>query len=244
MPPPPEPEPLRELQTEIEAFVRLLRHPILVEGDVELLDLTAANWRLTVEFGKLILSAWNSARSISRRVEEVAYRDREHLGIFVRKPGGRESATLEFRELRPSATVTRTAGRAGFRQQFLAMLQRQYRGWKFDRVSNRSDREHSFSAWYTRGVASHGHTGWAFLGLSEEEGTAAADAVLAFGLIWLDWLRSRADRVAITQLKLFLPPATIKVIAHRAAYLNHQALNVEIFQWTPNQATPAPVDLL
>jgi hypothetical protein len=243
MTPSPEPEPLRELQTEIEAFLQLLRHPILVEGEVELLDLTAANWRLTLEFGKLILSAWNSGRSISRRVEEVAYRDRERLGIFVRKPGGRESTTLEFRELRPSQAVTRTAGRAGFRQQLLAMLQRQYRGWKFDRVSNRSDREYSFSAWYTRGVASHGHTGWAFLGLSEEEGTAAADAVLAFGLIWLDWLRSRADRVAITQLKLFLPPAAIKVIAHRAAYLNHQALNIEIFEWTANQASPAPVDL-
>jgi hypothetical protein len=243
MPPSPEPEPLRELQTEIEAFVQLLRHPILVEDEVELLDLTAANWRLTVEFGKLILSAWNSGRSISRRVEEVAYRDRERLGIFVRKPGGRESTTLEFRELRPSQAVTRTAGRAGFRQQLLAMLQRQYRGWRFDRVSNRSDREYSFSAWYTRGVASHGHTGWAFLGLSEEEGTAAADTVLAFGLIWLDWLRSRADRVAITQLKLFLPPAAINVIAHRAACLNHQALNIEMFEWTANQATPTPVDL-
>jgi hypothetical protein len=243
MPSSPDPARLREVQTEIENFLRLLRHPILVEGEVELLDLTAANWRLTLEFGKLILSAWNSGRSISRRVEEVAYRDRERLGIFVRKPGGRESTTLEFRELRASPAMTRTAGRAGFRQQLLAMLQRQYRGWKFDRVSNRSDREYSFSAWYTRGVASQGHTGWAFLGLSEEEGTAAADSVLAFSLIWLDWLRNQADRVAITQLKLFLPPAAIKVIAHRAAYLNHQALNVEIFEWTVNQATPTPVDL-
>jgi len=243
MPPSLEPEQLRELQSEIEALLRLLRHPILVEDEVELLDLTSANWRLTIEFGKLIFSAWNSGRSISRRVEEVAYRDRDRFGVFVRKPGGRETTTLEFRELRSSPTVARAAGRTGFRQQLLLMLQRECRGWKFERVSNHSDREHSFSAWYTRGLARQGRSAWAFLGLSEEEGTAAIDDALAFGMIWLDWLRGQSDRVAITQLKLFLPPAAISVIAHRAAYLNHRALNVEIFEWHPGQQSPTPVDL-
>ena len=169
MPPSLEPEQLRELQSEIEALLRLLRHPILVEDEVELLDLTSANWRLTIEFGKLMFSAWNSGRSISRRVEEVAYRDRDRFGIFVRKPGGRGTTTLEFRELRASPTVARTASRAGFREQLLLMLQREYRGWKFERVSNRSDREHSFSAWYTRGLARQGRSAWAFLGLGKKK---------------------------------------------------------------------------
>jgi hypothetical protein len=243
MPASPEPEQLRELQREIEAFLQLLRHAILVEDEVELLDLTSANWRLSIEFGKLIFSAWNSGRSISRRVEETAYRDRDRLGVFVRKPGGRETTTLEFRELRASPTVARSAGRAGFRQQLLSMLQQEYRGWKFERVSNRSDREHSFSAWYTRGFARQGRSAWAFLGLSEEEAIAANDAALAFGLIWLDWLRSKSDRLVIPQLKLFLPPAAISVIAHRAAHLNHRALSVEIFEWRPGQQSPTPVDL-
>jgi hypothetical protein len=243
MPPSPEPEQLRDLQGEIEAFLRLLRHPILVEDEVELLDLTSASWRLSVEFGKLVFSAWNSGRSISRGVEEVAYRDRDRLGVFVRKPGGRETTTLEFRELRASPIVARATGRAGFRQQLLSMLGREYRGWKFERVSSRSDREHSFSAWYTRGLARQGRCAWAFLGLSEEEASAAADAALAFGLIWLDWLRGQSDRVAITQLKLFLPPAAVSVIAHRAVYLNHRALNVEIFEWRPGQQSPTLIDL-
>ena len=243
MPASPQPELLRELQSEIEALVQQLRHPVLVENEVELMDLTAAQWRLTIEFGKLIFSAWNSERSFSRRVEELAYRDRDRFGVFVRKPGGRETTTLEFRELRAPAGGSRTAGRTGFRQQLTALLEREYRGWKFERVSNRSDREHSFSAWYTRGMARQGRSAWAFLGLSEEEGTAAADGVLAFGLIWSDWLRSRADRVAITQLKLFLPPAAVSVTAHRAAYLDPRALNVEIYEWRVGQPSPAPVDL-
>jgi len=240
---PRQPEPSRGLQSEIEGLLGLLRHPVLVEDGVEILDLTAAQWRLTVEFGKLIFSAWNSGKSISRRVEEVAYRDRDRFGIFVRRPGGREIATLEFRELRALASGGRAVGRMGFRQQFLALLKREYRGWKFERVSNRSDREHSFSAWYTRGVARQGRSAWAFLGLSEEEGTAAADGALAFGLIWLDWLRSQANSVAIPQLRLFLPPAAVSVNAHRAAYLAPRAISVEIYEWRLGQPAAARVDL-
>jgi hypothetical protein len=238
-----QPEPLRELQDEIEALLQQLHHPVLVEKEAELMDLTAAHWRLTIEFGKLIFSAWNAGRSISRRVEALAYHDRDRFGIFVRKPGGRETTTLEFRELHAPAGAGRASGRTGFRQQLTALLERQYRGWKFERVSNRSDREHSFSAWYTRGMATQGHSAWVFLGLSEEEGTAAADGVLAFGLIWLDWLRSQADRVAITQLRLFLPPAAVGVIAHRAAYIDPQVLSVEIYEWRVGQPAATLVDL-
>ncbi len=243
MPSSPKPEQLRELQSEIESFLRLVPHPILMEDDIALLDLTSASWRLTIEFGKLIFSAWNSGKSISRRVEEVAYRDRDCFGIFVRKRGARETTTLEFRDLRSSPVVARATGRRRFGEQLLSMLQREYRGWQFDRVGSRSDREYSFSAWYTRGVARQGTTAWAFLGLSEEEGPAAADAVLAFGLIWLDWLRSRSDRVVVAGLKLFLPPAAISVIAHRAAHLNRTALHLEIYDWHVGQQSPIPVDL-
>jgi hypothetical protein len=240
---PSQPEDLRQLQSQIEGLLQSLHHPLLVENEEALMDLAAAKWRLTVEFGKLIFSAWNSSKSFSRRVEALAYRDRDRFGIFVRKPGGRGTATLEFRELRAPGGVSRAIGRTGFRQQLTALLERDYRGWKLERVSNRSDREHSFSAWYTRGVANQGRSAWAFLGLADEESIAAADGVLAFGLIWLDWLRGQADRVAISQLKLFLPPAAVSVIAHRAAYLNARALKVEIYEWRPGQPSATPVDL-
>jgi hypothetical protein len=51
------------------------------------------------------------------------------------------------------------------------------------------------------------------------------------------------DRIAITQLKLFLPPAAIGVTAHRAAYLDHRALSMEIYEWRGGQTSPTPVDL-
>ncbi len=236
-------EPLRQLHSEIEALLAQLRHPVLVENQAEVMDLKAASWRLKVEFGKLIFSAWIPGKSISRRVEEIAYRDRDRFGVFVRRPGGREIATLEFRELTAPVSTTRAAGRTGFRERLLALLKHDYRGWKFERVSNRSDREHSFSAWYTRGAARQGRAAWAFLGLSEEEGAGAADGVLAFGLIWLDWLRSRAGDTTVSHLKLFLPPAAVRIIAHRAAFLNPRAVGLEIYELSAGIQAATEVDL-
>ncbi len=237
---------LTELQKEIESFLKTLRHPIVVEDEEELFDLTAARWKLSVEFGKLLFEAWNDARSIGRRVEEIAFRDRGRLGLFVRKAGARETSTLEIRELAPperTVGAARPQSRTRSRHELLALLEREFPGWKFERVSNRSDREHSFSTWYTRGLARQGRSAWAFLGLAEDEPPAAADAVLAHGLIWLDWLRSRSDRVAVSGLKLFVPPDAVELTAHRATCLNPRALQLEIFEWNARHGRAAPVDL-
>jgi hypothetical protein len=244
MPTPGESESLHKLLGEIELFIKSLRHPVVVEDEAELFDLSASHWRLSVEFGKVIFAAWNAARSVSRRVEDIAYRDGERLGVFARKPGGREITTVEFRELDRAIRqlAEKAPARESFQKQLLAMLSRQYPGWSFERVSHRSDREHSFSAWYTRGVARLGRTGWAFLGLGENESPAAADAALAFGLIWLDWLRSRSDRVTYPGLKLIFPPQAAETSAHRAAYLNHRAVQVEIFEWSARKERPSVID--
>lgn len=243
MSPKPDMESLRQLQGDIEAFLGSLEHPIIVEDGIELFDLTAAEWRLRIEFGKLLFEAWSPARSVARRVEEVAYRDRAQMGLFVRKPSARETATLEFRDLSRLDRVARSAGRTTYREQLVAMLGREFAGWRFERVSNRSDREHSFSAWYPRGCARRGTTAWAFLGLSDQESPAAADAALAFGLIWLDGLRGRAEGATVSGLKLFLPPPAVELTAHRAAHLNPGALRLEIFEWCPGQDHPRSVDL-
>ena len=243
MPSPRDPGTLLGLQSEIEAFLKSLRHPVLVEDGAEVLDLTAASWRVSIEFGKLMFEAWNPVRSFARRVEELAYRDRGQMGLFVRKPGARGTGTLELRELKHKGREDRRQSRPRFSRDLLAMLQGEYPGWRFERVSRRSDREHSFSAWYTRGLARRGTTGWAFLGLSETEPASAADAALAFGLIWLDWLRGNSGRVTMGGLKLFLPSRAVEVIAHRAAHLNHRALQIEIFEWKPEAKRPVAVDL-
>jgi hypothetical protein len=67
--------------------------------------------------------------------------------------------------------------------------------------------------------------------------------VLAFALIWLDWLRGHADRGVVPGLKLFLPHAALELIAHRAAYLNRRAVQLEILEWHAGEEHPRAVDL-
>lgn len=234
----PESDALGELQYEIESFVAVLDHPLLWEDDIELFDLTTADWRLVVEYSKLVFEAWDSERSLVRRVEGIESREPGRMQVAVRRQGGRSPSRLEFRErdwVRDDGRLRAPVDRRQFGRDFVQMLEAEFPGWRPERVSQRSDREHSFSAWYTRGCARQGTTAWAFLGLAEGEALGAADSMLAFGLIWLDWLRARSDRLMIQGLKLFLPHDAVEATAHRAAYLDPHAVNVEIFEWNPNR---------
>ena len=266
------PEDLRE---EILAFLATLRRPVLIDdcGAVRALEslagtepasaaADAVQVRLEVEFGKLLLEIWSAGRSLVRRVESIERRG-PRLLLQARKRGDwGPQVRLEIQEAgdsgsgvpackgRASATVQeaaarRTQDRDEFERQLIAMLVREYPGWRFERVTHRSDRERAFSGCYTRGWARRGREAWAFLGLSEFENPAAVENALVYGLIWLDWLRERVDRsqeVTASGLKLVLPPIAVAVAAHRAAHLSHAA-GVEILEWTPSDQRPRAIDL-
>lgn len=234
---------LRALQGEVESFIQSLSHPVVVEDDLELFDLTSTSWRLNIQFDKLLFEAWNPARTLARRVEEVAYRDCGKLGIFVRKAHARGTSVLEFRELHPKKRKGKESRRSVFRREFVAMLEQQFQGWRLEHISNRSDREYSFSTWYTRGMARRGQMGCAFIGLSKEESPAAADAALAFGLIWLDWLRGHLSKTIVPRLQIYLPRDAVEMNAHRAEGINHRAVQLEISEWDGGTERPQRVDI-
>jgi len=238
-------------------------------------------WRLEVEFGKLLLEVWGEGGSVVRRIEGVE-RHASRLRLWAARPGwSDERVALEIREAddivsgagaepRDSGldsregsgeepAARRARDREGFESDLVAMLVREFPGWSLERVSHRPDRERCFSGCYTRGWARRGREAWAFLGLSAQEGPSAAENALAYGLIWLDWLRRRSAEVRrerapenqaragyfpeVTGLKLLLPPEAVAVAAHRAAYLDQSGARIEILDWTPPQDQPRPVDL-
>ena len=125
-------------------------------------------------------------RSLSRSVEEIAYRDQGRLGLFVRPALGRTANILEIRESTLGRRLLRREVRSEYRGQLRAALAAQFSGWKIGRVSNRSDRENSLSGIYTRGAASQGRTGWAFLGAAGGESPASYGQILGFALVWLE----------------------------------------------------------
>ncbi len=231
-----------EIKAEVEDFLRSAAQPVVFEDGGELFDPASSEWRLAIEFGKLLLEAWQPGRSVVRRIEGVAYRDTGILGLVVRKPGAGANQVLELRASQRMPALHGDA-RQNFRTELTAYLERQYPDWHFERVSNRSDREHSFSAWYTRGLARRGQAGWAFIGLDDSESLAAADAALAYGLIWFDALRRTSTGLVLSRLKLFLPPSAVVLAAHRAAWLDPKVIHVEIFEWRGTHHEAGEVDI-
>ncbi|MGH9404777.1 MAG: hypothetical protein ACRD3D_02945 [Terriglobia bacterium] len=234
------PDALLDIKAEVEDFLGAHANSVLVEDGAELMDLSRSTSRVSIEHGKLLFEAWNGARSIVRRVEEVAYRDQGRLGLFARRPAAREAGVLELRDGGSPAPAERAEARSAVRRDLTAYLQKCFPEWRLDRVSNRSDREHSFSAWYTRGLARRGNRAWAFIGLGQDESSAAADAALAYGLNWLDRLRAAPERAVISGIKLFLPEAAIPLNALRAGALNPRAAEVEIYEW-PARGAAEPI---
>ena len=235
---------------------------------------SGGEWRLEVGFGKLLLECWGGGRSWVRRIEHVERRE-WGLRLWAQKPGWPgQPVSIDIREAgavqswneegavgnesgsrAPRAAAShfddpaqrRAEDRHSFEQDLVAMLARHFPDSQMERVAHRSDREHCFSGCYTRGWARCGREAWAFLGLSEVEGPAAVENALAYGLIWLDWLRKRpvGDRHAprVTGLKLILPPSAVAVAAHRAAYLDQRVATFEILEWTRGDERPVPIDL-
>lgn len=231
-----------EMKSALEDFLNSAENVALLENEARLLDLRDHQWRLSAEYNKLLLEIWNADRSFVWRIEEIVYRDRGRLILSVRKPGG-GGASLELRETAWNPPAPNVEARGVFERDLLALLEERYPGWKFERVSRRSDREHAFSAWYTRGFARRGRAGWAFMGLSEAEGPEAGDSALAYGLNWLDWLREKYDDCVVSGLKLFLPSSAATLSAHRAAYLDPLAAEIEIFELSSPPGLPHLLDL-
>jgi len=236
-------DPLFSIQAEIQSFLERLERPAISGEDFGTLDLSHSEWRLSIEYGKLIFEAWNAARSFHRRIEEISHRDRGRLAVLVRKPGGRETAILEFHGASTAPAGRVMASPADFLRQVEAVLRREYPGWVFSRFTNRTDREHSFSSWYVRGFARRGHSAWALLALGDAGDAAAADAVLAHGLNWLAWLRQNHPQLVFSNLNILLPPSAVSLTAHRAIFINPSRAKVSVFEWRSSTEPLGEVDI-
>ncbi len=60
---------------------------------------------------------------------------------------------------------------------------------------------------------------YAFLAVSPSENSAAIEGVLAFGILWLDWTRSRVEKRPIEGLRVFVPEGTSRFLRERALAL-------------------------
>ncbi len=193
------------------------------------------------EQGELVLlHLWSEQRSVVRRV--LGLEDGNHgepdevavpLALDVERFGHKSASRLEFtvpRSPRPAGRIAREQ----FRERFRNLLAEQFPDEHVASLTNAADLKHSLSGSYTRGTVEAGASTWTVMAAAPDETSATLDAMLTFGLLWLDHVRQSGRRRAVMGLRLFFPAGAGRVTAHRLQALS-PATHVELYEY--NQET-------
>jgi hypothetical protein len=223
------PQDTSAIRAAFDAFLREAREPALLEPGEELLPLTGDNHTLEIRGSRLTLQAWDRTRNITRRVTAIAANTPARLELTVER-FARPEGQLFLLDLskRSGAEMGRRSGRLVFRERFRLFLRRQFPEWKLAEISAEADLEHSLSSAFPRAFIKHGQRAWAAIACPPG---AAAGAVLSFGLIWLDYVRRREQRVALEGLAVYVPAGEERTAALRMLCLDPQSARFELFTY-------------
>jgi len=217
------------VKDDIEAFLKTAAQPVLIEPGEDPLPICADKFVLGIRNGgACTLECWDEARNLVRRIRAVGKVRRGFLELEVERFGGRTGSLLMIDLARASnAPTARHGARLKYRERFRMSLRRQYSSWKLVELSTEPDLHHSLSPAYPRALLRRGNQAIAAIGVGED--ATDPDAVLSFGLIWLDYLRRRETRLSVGTLAVFVPIGAENTTCHRVRYLNQEAAQYRVF---------------
>jgi len=208
---------------------------LLASGKVEVREngqwlaaLSSAHYEVRSEGRYTLIHLWSEDRNLVRRVLRVAEQSAGRIALEVQRFGRSKPDTLEFVCADSDRSANRLA-RGKFCSRFRQLLAEQFPDERINSLSTSSDLEHSLSGCFTRGLLHRGRRAWAVLGVSAAEDAATIDAILTYGLVWLDWTREHAGSRSVVGLRLFLPEGSSRTTAHRLSALE-ASTNVELYE--------------
>lgn len=221
---------MTELRDTIESFLAASLEPVLSEPGEELIPISSDNFSLEDCPGALRLQAWSERRNLVRRVTGIERHSRGKLVLAIQRFGKRPG-TLALVDLRRPAgqDAALRSGRLEFREQFRRFLRRQFPLYRIAELTTEADLEHSLSPAYPRALLRQGSCCWAAIGASPD--LLHSEHVLTFGLIWLDYLRSREPGLAIQGLVLYLPAGQEKLTCLRLLFLDPNLARYDAFAY-------------
>src|SRR5271169_440700 len=226
----------------LEQYLADQPQAIVVEDGEVLFDFGTAKYSVSGE-GKCILHLWSEERNTVRRVLDAEIKGRT-LRLTVVRFGQAQPKVLEICPDgdRRTGTLKRLL-RSQYQRVLQRVLLREYRGFKVEHLSGSPDLEHSFSPVYTRAVLRAGQSAFAVLGVNAEETQLSVDAVLTFGVLWMDYQRQQlAGRAHVEGLKLFLPPGRSEIVRQRVAHLNAEAAKWQLYEFDERSEICEPLD--
>jgi hypothetical protein len=193
-----------------------------------LADLGELHCELHEQGKNSVVHLWSEHKNLTRRVLRVREKTEQRIILEVQRFGRKTPGCLEF----VRTDLQRSPGRIT-REQFRASLERilaeSFPDSTIESLTASQDLEHSFSGLYVRGRMHEGTREWALLAASQNESAAAIDGMLAFGILWLDWVRNRGGNRAVLGLRLFVPEGTSSTLRARALALS-SAARTEIYE--------------
>lgn len=181
--------------------------------------------------GAILLHLWSPEGTLVRRVIGIKSDEGGRLALHVTRFGRTRPDQLELVcwEREPETGQLR---REQFRTRFAEMLAQLFPDETVSSLTSAPDLEHSLSGNYVRGISTARNRATAIMAAAPGESSATYDALLTFGLLWLDRSRYRKSRHPIGGLRLFFPKSSGAVIAHRLKAVS-ASINVELYEYDP-----------
>lgn len=198
------------------------------------------HWELRREGKQPLVHLWSDERNLTRRVLRVKERSEDRVVLEVRQFGRTKPAQLEFLRTDSSRNPKRVT-REQFRARFRRILSERFPDAELDTLTAAQDLKHSFSGLYVRGRMHEAARAWALLAAAPTEDTAAIEGILTFGILWLDWARSHAEKRAVEGLRLFLPEGATRAVRERVLALS-PATRVEVYEFSGPDARMQKMD--
>jgi hypothetical protein len=177
-----------------------------------------------------LVHLWSDQRNLTRRILCIKERSDDHALLEVQRFGRAKPGRLEFlcADLaRPPSRVLREQ----FRTRIHRILSDAFPDAVIESLTVAQDLKKSFSGLYVRGQMQEGSGTWALLAVPPADEISSVEASLAFGILWLHWLRSRAQRRVVEGLRLFVPENTGLHLRERILALS-SLTRAEIFEFS------------
>jgi hypothetical protein len=193
-----------------------------------LADLSGLHCEFRHEGKKSLVHLWSDQRTLTRRVLRIKEKTDRHIILEVQRFGRKTPGSLEFVRT-DSHRYAVHISRQQFRSRLQRILAESFPDATIESLTTACDLEHSFSGLYVRGRMHENTREWALLAAAPGESAAAIDGMLAFGILWLDWVRNSGGNRGVVGLRLFVPEGASPSLRARAFALS-TAARTEIFE--------------
>lgn len=220
----------------LESFLEAARQPAVCEPGDSPIALEPQQHSLSLHPRGCLLEAWGPEGSLTRRIVGIKAESSSRIELRVSRFGGREGELLLLDLGRQTARFEARQSAREFAKTLENMLARTLPEASLERLQTGADLERSLSPQYPRGVLLENGKRWALLASPPTAGASGADGALAFGLIWLEAMRTEsARRRPVAGLILCLPRAHVGVTSARLSCLHPEIASYRLFAIDENE---------